>query len=144
MNDGLSMDDIYMDDDTTNGGGDGAQEGQDSQDPFAGSDPEADALFNGTETVSSAGTEPGVQSSDDGASGTDPGIQTGGQSSSDGGLYGSVARALMEDGILHISCSDARLVSLTTECRFNAFAGDNFNANVNHAEFDMRKYLVRK
>lgn len=102
MNDGLSMDDIYMDDDTTNGGGDGTKEGQDSQDPFAGSDPEADALFNGTETVGSAGTGQGVQSSDDGASGTDPGIQNGEQSSSDGGLYGSVARALMEDGILHI------------------------------------------
>lgn len=62
-----------------------------------------------------------------------------------GDFYASLGPAInelyLEDGILHISCSDARLVSLTTECRFNAFAGDNFNANVNHAEFDMRKYL---
>lgn len=99
MDDGLSMDDIYMGDDDSANAGDngGGVTSSAAEDPYAGVDPEADALYNGTE---------------EGGTGDDPGAGGGyapvdqkqepAQEQGGGDLYGSVARALMEDGILHI------------------------------------------
>ena len=102
MNDELSMDDIYMDDETTNGDSNDTTEAQVAEDPFAGSDPEADALFNGTETGGTASTDP-VEQTNEPLGDNDFGTpDSDDQSSADGELYGSVARALMEDGILHM------------------------------------------
>lgn len=96
MNDELSMDDIYNDlpeDSPTQEaaqpeGGAGPQD--DGADPYAGADPEADALYDGTVNEG--------RGDDDG--GEPLGYEAQGTSDGDG-LYQSVARALMEDGILH-------------------------------------------
>lgn len=53
----------------------------------------------------------------------------------------SIDELYIEDGIVHLSCSEARLVSLTTECRFASVRGDNFDKTVTSAAFDINKYL---